>query len=206
MPTLILEGPDSSGKTTLAYALLGWMGPRLGHYVKSPAGRTKEWDESWDEWNAIQLALSRTYNQINILDRTPEISELVYGRVVRGFVRLRNPMSSLIRLNHPDTLIIMTATDKPYGASHKDPVEDPVGNAIYHKRDQIAGGYELVDTLIKYYGHDVGVWDYKKSQPRWITHKILSKFKEAGLMMTPMVNKEFRMFVDKGKEIVNGSI
>ena len=149
--TIILEGPDSSGKTTLAYALAGWMGPDLCQYVKSPSGRMKEWDETWNEWNAQHIERSHRSGKIYILDRTPEISELIYGPVIRGFTRLRNPLQSLHRLKHPDTLTIMTSTNKPYRGSNT----DPRGNHIYQHREKVAATYNMVSLLMKYDGYQM---------------------------------------------------
>ncbi len=200
MATIILEGPDSSGKTTLAHALVGWMGPDKCRYVKSPAGKTKEWDEGWNEWNAYQIGRSHMSRRTYILDRTPEISELVYGPVVRGFTRLRNPLSSLTRLKHPDTLIIMTSTDKPYHGVQT----DSMGNSIYEHREKIAAAYDLITLLMRYDGYQMGSWDYEESQGRRISHHILTTL-QVPLMIMPMENSKFMDHVEKGKGIVNGS-
>lgn len=197
MSTIIIEGPDNSGKTMLAYALIGWMGPDKCHYVKSPAGESKEWDESWNEWNAQHIEMSSVSGKTYIMDRTPEISELVYGPVIRGFTRLRNPLSSLQRLNHPDTLIIMTSTNKRYDRSHT----DYLGNVILDKHISIAATYNLINLLMKYDGFQLGLWDYEGSHMRHIVHRINSLFQPKGLDTVNDVPDQY--YIDKGKEIVD---
>ena len=196
MATIIIEGPDSSGKTTLAHALLGWLGPELGHYVKSPARSIAEWDENWNEWNAQHIDKSHESEKIYILDRTPEISELVYGPVVRKFVRLRDPLSSLLRLKHPDTLIVMTSTDKRYRGVHSDYLNNP----IYKHVKEIASAYNLITLLMKYNGYQIGLWDYDKSIVGSIFHRVSSLFQHEGLL--PPMDRTGQYYIDKGKETV----
>ena len=200
MPTIILEGPDSSGKTTLAQALVGYMGPDLCQVVKSPSGRTTEWDASWNYWNAQYIERSYVSGLIYILDRTPEISELVYGPIVRGFTRLHNPLESLQRLKHPDTLTIMTSTDKPYLGGHT----DAQGNPIYEHSEKITASYNMINLLMKYDGYQMGWWDYGESEIRYIVNRIISIFNPTGLTV---VRHQDQYYIDKGKEILdaNGS-
>ena len=94
---IVLEGPDGGGKTTLAGEIIeAW---RTGKYpkiesasiTKSPAGRETEWKSNYETWVDSHSLKSRV-THLDILDRTPEISEFVYGNVMRGKSRLDDPI------------------------------------------------------------------------------------------------------------------
>ena len=44
---LILEGPDNSGKSTLANAVQGWLGDEYCKVIKSPASISTDWKDEW---------------------------------------------------------------------------------------------------------------------------------------------------------------
>lgn len=83
MPVILFEGPDNSGKTTFARALYEVLVkdvPELGtHYERSPV---KEF--GWQPGHSTYLKdVSQASDYLRVQDRTPEISETVYG-VMRG--------------------------------------------------------------------------------------------------------------------------
>lgn len=89
MSAIVLEGRDEAGKTTLANQL----GRVLGVPVrKSPAGK--------GQWQPVYGAWTEQYGLVNpmfILDRSPEISEMVYG-TLRGTPRMANSFTEQVRL------------------------------------------------------------------------------------------------------------
>ena len=87
MPIIVLEGPDESGKTTLARKLEkelseAFPGPHDVEYQRSPVK-----EHGWsDEYNRYLPNLASVSNHLVIQDRIPEISESIYG-YVRGNAR-----------------------------------------------------------------------------------------------------------------------
>ena len=77
MPIIIVEGPDESGKTTLAVKLREALDPIIRtEYQRSPV---KEF--GWtDQYNSYTIDLANvTQNHLVVQDRVPEISEAIYG-------------------------------------------------------------------------------------------------------------------------------
>lgn len=83
MPVIVVEGPDESGKSTLAHALKVMIQPQP-IFRRSPATfRGSPWDE-----NTCQLVKELSNKpELYIMDRCSEISEMVYGPIVRGQAR-----------------------------------------------------------------------------------------------------------------------
>lgn len=153
MPAVILEGPDGSGKTELAYALLGCVTPGRGLYIKSPAGKSTEWKQNYNYW--VQAMRGRYPDKLIVFDRVPEISEAVYGSVIRYNCRLHSPMDSLNTLrDHGNTVIMCIGTHSLEGEH-----EDPMGNDIQEYHREVLAGYTLVTELLKSLGTGIMIWD-----------------------------------------------
>jgi len=160
MAAIILEGPDGSGKTSLAYALMGSMTPGRGQYIKSPLGKDPKWDTKYNYWH--QAMVARYPDQLVILDRTPEISEAVYGPILRSRTRLYNPMLSLQSLSAPATKVIMCIGSPDLEGEHT----DSHGNDVVQHHIQVIGGYTLVnDLLTRSAPGRIWIWD--KEDMNW---------------------------------------
>lgn len=88
---IILEGPDNSGKSTLANAIQTWLGPESCYIIKSPASVSVDWDDNWSSWAVDHYYDEEQDGRLYILDRTPEISEPIYASIYRqGNIRNRD--------------------------------------------------------------------------------------------------------------------
>ncbi len=171
MTVIILEGPDGSGKTTLALKIAE---EYEGAYIKSPAGKGPGWSPSYDYW-ASSFAVE-TDNPLFVLDRTPEISELIYGSILRGGSRLTHPAQSIYTLAHKKIMVIFCTPPYFLEGEHL----DPSGNRIDQKRHlAIKGGYKVVKEMVKAVTK-VGIWDYHQPEAEpWVS------FVERNLDVTP---------------------
>jgi len=152
MAVIILEGPDESGKTTLANALMGYYSSAA--YIKSPATQ-RIWDNKWDDW-CIRVAANTPSHEVSILDRTPEVSETVYGSVIRGMPRLANPMASLASLIQPAVLMVLCSNSNTLVDAH----EATSGYRISEEQhQQIIGGYKIVEQLLRPRGMKMLRWN-----------------------------------------------
>lgn len=96
---VVIEGPDNSGKTTLAVRLASMSG---AVYLKSQ--RPSELKElQLAKFNHLLQSAER-YNGVAITDRHPAISELIYGKVLRGGHSL-SPDSIENSLSYVDAII-----------------------------------------------------------------------------------------------------
>lgn len=82
MPVIVLEGPDHSGKTTLADILQENLEQvfKEVHRERSPV-KEHGWSDTYSTYLRELAILNR--DRVAIQDRTPEISESVYG-IMRG--------------------------------------------------------------------------------------------------------------------------
>lgn len=70
---IVIEGPDGAGKSTLIHRLLGQLPLRVLHGGGPPSSVAELRDRVWS-----------SHQRYPVLDRWAAISELVYGRVLRG--------------------------------------------------------------------------------------------------------------------------
>lgn len=149
MKTIVFEGPDEAGKSTLISATVKVL-DNVGlpySVVKSPAGREVSWDYAWERWSDTQgLAEKNDTRTVFLLDRTPEISEFVYG-ILRGKSRLSNPLEVLHTFRVGPKMMVLCLPK--YHLNTKDQHFDPFGNDVGY---QSAGQhllYRAVDQLLE---------------------------------------------------------
>ncbi len=184
---IIIEGPDESGKTTLALALLGYFHPEAG-ILKSPASRSPEWSSYFDSW--VGKVTSDANEAILILDRVPEISELVYGPIMREKSRLNSPVASILNLPKEAVIILCHPKPGPLKGTHF-----AGGAQLLRTEDQgaIIGGYEVVGALVQEFTQTIHwyYWNY-----HW--NALLSKLP----VRLPNVNVTFEDSLKRGTEMV----
>ena len=76
MPGVIFEGPDGGGKSTMAEAFASAMGLSIMHMGGPPETELEMLDRVRRQITASKYPI--------IFDRTPLLSELVYGKILRG--------------------------------------------------------------------------------------------------------------------------
>lgn len=133
MKTVVFEGPDEAGKTTLINATARVLDNVSLPFsvIKSPAGRERAWHPSWDRWSdtqGLQEMTTDVAKHVFLLDRTPEISEFVYG-VLRQHTRLFNPLETLDRFPVGDKMLVLCLPKYHLNTTeqHFDPFGDDVG-------------------------------------------------------------------------------
>ena len=161
MTAIIKEGPDESGNTTLATALFGHYGEDA-FYLKSPAGKSSEWYPYFDAW--VGRVIGDTRTGIQILDRIPEISEMVYGPIMRNGSRLNNPIASILNLPRGSVVIFCHAPEGLLKGEHY-----AAGAKLLRPEDQgaIIGGYKVIESLVKESGVQVLHWYYWRTEELW---------------------------------------
>ena len=143
---IIVEGPDESGKTELVNKLAAhYVGSRI---VKSPAGRSIEWHSSWNDW--VKGFARTNVNVPLILDRTPEISELVYGSVVRNYSRVQDPLKifdygwQII----PEAHYIAIVFCRPGVYNPQSEHTSPFGHRVNDYLEKVYGAYEMLYHML----------------------------------------------------------
>ncbi len=184
---IIIEGPDESGKTTLAIALLGYFYPEAW-ILKSPASKSPDWYPFFENW--VGKVTVEAAQSILLLDRVPEISEAVYGPIMRGSSRLNSPLGSL--LNLPSNGLVIFCHSKPGALENEHYAGDQL---LLRPEDQeaIVGAYKIVESFVKQF-MPVYQWYY------WSGHwnDLLSKMP----VKLPTRNLTFEEALSKGTEIV----
>lgn len=156
MPVIILEGPDESGKSHLANRLGLIFNAKVIH---SPVHGAERWDDEWNYW-ALNAAKEAGDDYI-ILDRTPEISELVYGSIVPGrHIRLADPWTIFERLlESPD--IFMVFCENPYPDLEGIHL-DSLGNNVKAYHQQVGAMYRSLSSQTGY-RQKTKIWNYNYS-------------------------------------------
>jgi hypothetical protein len=195
VPVIILEGPDSSGKSTLARALAGWIGPEVCRVFKSPASREARWYSTWESHISTNILVSKKLGQVHILDRTPEISEMIYGPIVRGTSRLKNPTASLLQARDRDVITVFMNPHRLKG-THADAQGNKITNA-YH--EQIVGGYTILYHILVSKGAHITAHDYEATPPKWVSEFILRHL-NIKLDLKPMKPQHMDRYIEEGKK------
>lgn len=149
MKTIIFEGPDEAGKSTLINAtakVLDNVGLPFS-VVKSPAGREISWDPEWERWSDTQgLKEKHDARTVFLLDRTPEISEFVYG-ILRQKTRLSNPLEVLHRFRLGQKMMVLCLPRQHLNTTQQH--FDPYGNDVGYKSAGQHLLYLAVDQLLR---------------------------------------------------------
>lgn len=153
MKTIIFEGPDEGGKTTLIGAtarVLDNVGLPFT-VVKSPAGSRVDWNMNWNRWSdsqAMEHKIEDVGRHVFLLDRTPEISEFVYG-ILRGHTRLSRPLEALhnFRLGQKMMVLCLPAQSKLMEGEHHDPYGNEVGYRVEGQRMLYQAIHQLYSTI-----------------------------------------------------------
>ncbi len=150
---IVCEGMDNSGKTTLAQTLAKEL---LAVYIKCErpldAGRTP--------MAAYRRMLSNAegYSKYVILDRSPVISEPIYGTVIRGEHRL-SPIDVKLGLDQIDFVIYCRPPT-------------PVIMGSINDRDQMPGVLSNLDALIsaydRFFGTSCPIHDHKRAMYNYL--------------------------------------
>ena len=184
---IIIEGPDESGKTTLAIALFGYFYPEAW-ILKSPAGTSLEWYPYFDNW--VGKVTSDADQAILLLDRVPELSEAVYGPIMRGSSRLNSPLGSLLNLPTDGLVIFCQPEPGPLKGKHY-----ATGAKLLRPEDQgaIIGAYKIVESFVKQF---VPVYQWYYWSGHW--NDLLSQLP----VNLPTVNLSFEEALERGRSIV----
>jgi hypothetical protein len=169
MPIIAIEGPDESGKTTLAQSLTNLLdGVVPVDYQRSPV-KEHGWSKEYNTYLTRMSDLA--HDRLIIQDRVPEISEAVYGNVLRGKSRSRGWAYELYRwINEPIFLIFCSG---PYRlkSNHSDvqgndigPIEHQIVSAMYdHVCEQLA------NVVIWSHPHSFEVGMYWYGSKSWVS-------------------------------------
>lgn len=149
MPVVVFEGPDEAGKTTLINAtaqVLDNVGLPFT-VVKSPAGKERHWEEGWDVWASTQ-GLDKRYEarHVFLLDRTPEISEWVYG-ILRNKTRLPQPLQALSSFKVSPKFLVMCLPR--YHLNTTEQHFDPFGQDVGFKSAGQHLLYSAIDQMFR---------------------------------------------------------
>lgn len=144
---IILEGPDNSGKTTLASSIQSWLGEDYVKIIKSPASISTDWQDEWEYWLLDHWHEEEKEGILYILDRTPEISEPIYASIYRGG-KIRNKLfaEQWIKMKEYTDLNFL------FGMQEGDIVEGkeftPDGDDTSLRNDMLVMSYALVFRLL----------------------------------------------------------
>lgn len=126
---IIIEGMDNAGKSTLINQLSEHFKLPYAHAHRSSAADRSS-ANSWHNWAA---ACPKTL----ILDRHPNISDLVYGPLIRGSTPMTKEGAHKVRKNH--YLVFCCPSLQTI-------------KATYELRDQMEGTHENLEKLYNAYG------------------------------------------------------
>lgn len=153
MKVIVFEGPDEAGKTTLinATALMLDNVGRPFTVVKSPAGSKVDWHPAYDRWSDTQGLTEMTTDvarHVFLLDRTPEISEFVYG-ILRARTRLAKPLEALhnFRLAPKMMVLCLPTRSTLMEGEHRDPFGNEVGYRVESQRLLYLAIHQLYSTI-----------------------------------------------------------
>lgn len=126
MAVILFEGPDESGKTTFARALYQLLNHNPDFevlYERSPL-KEHEWSTPYSHYLADQL----TYTPgLLIQDRTPEVSESVYG-ILRGSPRGRGYVYEVYNWVNQELFVVFCKGGRKPSRRHEDAVGNPLND------------------------------------------------------------------------------
>jgi hypothetical protein len=179
MKVIVFEGPDEGGKTTLLRATVEVLEATSRPFtvVKSPAGSDMGWSPAWENWSDHQVLDNRVDDvtrHVFLLDRTPELSEFVYG-VSRGHSRQFNPLDSLhrFRLGQKMLVLCLPSTIQLTKQGHQDPFGNEMGEWM-----TTVGIHQLYKALLMLYSHTMNKdfrffwWDKLDTPNMWAKYLV----------------------------------
>ncbi len=144
---IVLEGPDNSGKSTLANAIQNWLGSDVVHIVKSPASVSKGWQDEWEYWLLDHWHEEEKEGILYILDRTPEISEPIYASIFRnGEIRNSKFADQWIKFREYNDLFFLFCLQE--GPVVKGVELTPDGSDTAMQNDMLVMSYALMYRLM----------------------------------------------------------
>lgn len=159
---IVVEGPDGSGKSSLVRRLHDLTGLKVHHRGGPP-----------ETWEIALSQMSRTFTQKGmILDRTIFVSEIVYGRAMRGETIVDEELlwEGLRRLVAIDALFIFCLP--PIHVLHRSFDEsinvkkswksDAHCKAVNENFDRIVNEYEYVYSWLRNHGARVMRYEWEK--------------------------------------------
>lgn len=197
MPIIVLEGPDHSGKTTLAEELQARIG---AVFNEVPLERSPVKEHGWSDAYNTYLR-DRTHllqDLIGVQDRVPEISETVYG-IMRGKPRGRGWCYELYSwLEQPIFFVFCQNSDHYLRGRHFDVEGNPIKDEGLEKSrllyDQVY--FNLRQIVIHAHPHAMRVhrFDFRESGSKphilraieeWLIWQWPEKHRELSLVMEP---------------------
>jgi hypothetical protein len=143
MPVIVVEGPDESGKSTLAAALRVMIHPQP-IFRRSPATFA---GSPWNEYTCQLVDELSTSPNLYIMDRCSEISEMVYGPTIRGTARPASYIHEWYDWDERVCLIFAKAYRDPLDL-HRDVTGRPIDNS---QHEQTRAIYEVMHAMFRHH-------------------------------------------------------
>ena len=212
---IVLEGPDNSGKTTLASSIQNWLGGDYVKVIKSPASISTSWKEEWEYWLLDHWHEEEKEGILYILDRTPEISEPIYGTVYRaGNIRNKLFAEQWVKIKeYPDIQFLFCMQD---GDIVEGVELTPDGNDTALRNDMLLMSYGLMYRLLStilngelgYSQFRVAPYQYKGSTSdfvqAYVENHLGANHERYSSMPSIVVPFSWPDNLSEGEEIING--
>lgn len=153
---IVVEGPDGAGKSTLIEGLL-WKFPELT-VVRNNAEDRQDFERWWPE----VLGRNHAFPEVPIHDRF-FYSELVYGPVIRGHVKVREALVKQVQtFLRSDSLLVYARP--PYELIRESVARSThMKGVVEHLYDLVSAYDVLFNYEASYYGRRYYTYDYSSS-------------------------------------------
>ena len=212
---IVLEGPDNSGKTTLASSFQNWLGGDYVKVIKSPASISTSWKEEWEYWLLDHWHEEEKEGILYILDRTPEISEPIYASIYRGG-KIRNKLfaEQWIKMKEYKDLNFLFCMQEGDVVEGKELTPD--GNDTALRNDMLIMSYGLMYRLLStilngelgYSQFRVAPYQYKGSTSdfvqAYVENHLGANHERYSSMPSIVVPFSWPNNLSEGEEIING--
>ena len=212
---IVLEGPDNSGKTTLASSIQNWLGGDYVKVIKSPASISTSWKEEWEYWLLDHWHEEEKEGILYILDRTPEISEPIYASIYRGG-KIRNKLfaEQWIKMKEYKDLNFLFCMLEGDVVEGKELTPD--GNDTALRNDMLIMSYGLMYRLLStilngelgYSQFRVAPYQYKGSTSEfvqsYVENHLGANHERYSSMPSIVVPFSWPNNLSEGEEIING--
>ena len=168
MPVILFEGPDNSGKTTFARAVYENLAQVVDgvHYERSPVKEL-----GWQPGHSTYLKdVSDATQYLRIQDRTPEISESVYG-IMRGEPRGRGYLFEAYAWVHQPIYMVFCEGGDLGQRTHKDTLGNDIGLSEHTLACMLYEEvyFQLRNFMLFTHTHDLRVVKYDRwSKGSWL--------------------------------------